>query len=285
MWGNFKIAYTDNTWPTWTAGSTGPTCTIQTLGTTGFGEQRFLFDGFAADPGTVAGRDEFRGTNGSLYFLRRQDVLEGSERVRIEVRDKDSGMVLAVKNLTPVLDYDIDYLQGRILLAQPLPATADDGMLVSSGSISGHPVFPGGALRIHPRDSMTRTRWRPAAGFITGSMTRQAGPDRQPGRGGGHRKQPGWSGCDPAQVRPVVAQTRNGPHQRSGRAHGDSRRRLQLRHSRFSADDSGVSASAYRVDGSIGFKDFFQTAAAGSPSTIRISRRAIRRRAWPPTGI
>ena len=75
-----------------------------------------MADGFAAEPGTVAGRDEFRGTGGSLYFLRRQDVLEGSERVRIEIRDKDSGMVLGVKNLTPVLDYDIDYLQGRLLL-------------------------------------------------------------------------------------------------------------------------------------------------------------------------
>ena len=100
-----------------------------------------MVDGFAADPGTVAGRDEFRGTDGSLYFLRRQDILEGSERVRIEVRDKDSGMVLGVKNLTPVLDYDIDYLQGRILLAQPLPATANDGMLVSSGSITGNLVY------------------------------------------------------------------------------------------------------------------------------------------------
>ncbi len=65
----------------------------------------------------------------------------GSERVRIEVRDKDSGIVLGVKNLTPVLDYDIDYLQGRILLAQPLSTTADDGLLVHSGSISGNPVF------------------------------------------------------------------------------------------------------------------------------------------------
>jgi len=60
--------------------------------------------------------------------------------LRIEVprqglRDRSGG-----QNLTPVLDYDIDYLQGRILLSQPLPATADDGLLVHSGSISGHPV-------------------------------------------------------------------------------------------------------------------------------------------------
>jgi len=141
LWGNFKVAYTDTTLAHVDRGLYGANLHYQPVDTTSFGEPRLLVDGFAADPGTVAGRDEFRGTDGSLYFLRRQDVLEGSERVRIEVRDKDSGIVVAVKNLTPVLDYDIDYLQGRILLSQPLPATADDGLLVHSASISGHPVF------------------------------------------------------------------------------------------------------------------------------------------------
>ncbi|MCJ7816189.1 MAG: OmpA family protein, partial [Xanthomonadales bacterium] len=141
LWGNFKIGYTDNDLAHVDRGLYGANLHYQPLDTTSFGEPRLLVDGFAADPGTVAGRDEFLGTSGSLYFLRRQDVLDGSERVRIEVRDKDSGMVLGVKNLTPALDYDIDYLQGRILLAKPLPATADDGLLVHSGSISGNPVF------------------------------------------------------------------------------------------------------------------------------------------------
>ncbi|MBT8342179.1 MAG: flagellar motor protein MotB, partial [Desulfatitalea sp.] len=39
------------------------------------------------------------------------------------------------------LDYDIDYLQGRILLSQPLPTTADDDLLVASAAISGHPTY------------------------------------------------------------------------------------------------------------------------------------------------
>jgi flagellar motor protein MotB len=141
LWGNFKVGYTDNDLAHVDRGLYGANLHLQPLAATSFGEPRLLLDGFAADPGTVAGRDEFRGTGGSLYFLRRQDVLQGSERVRIEVRDKDSGMVLGVKNLTPVLDYDIDYLQGRILLAQPLSATADDGLLVSTDAISGHSVF------------------------------------------------------------------------------------------------------------------------------------------------
>ncbi len=56
-----------------------------------------------------------------LFYLRQQDILEGSESVRVEVRDKDSGIVLGVKNLVAELDYDIDYLQGRILLSEVLP--------------------------------------------------------------------------------------------------------------------------------------------------------------------
>ena len=141
LWGNFKIGYTDNDLAHVDRGLYGANLHYQPLDVTSFGEPRLLVDGFGADPGTIAGRDEFRGTDGSLYFLRRQDVLEGSESVRIEVRDKDSGVVLAVKNLVPVLDYSIDYLQGRILLAEPLPSTADDGLLVHSGSISGNPTY------------------------------------------------------------------------------------------------------------------------------------------------
>ncbi|MHC4434909.1 MAG: porin family protein, partial [Planctomycetota bacterium] len=141
LWGNFKIGYTDNDLAHVDRGLYGANLHYQPLDTTGFGEPHLLLDGFVADPGTVAERDEFLGTGGSLYFLRRQDVLQGSERVRIEVRDKVSGIVVGVKNLTPVLDYDIDYLQGRILLAQPLSPIADDSLLVRSSSIGGNPVF------------------------------------------------------------------------------------------------------------------------------------------------
>ncbi len=141
MWGNFRVGYTDNDLAHVDRGLYGGNLHYQTPGVTGFGEKRFMVDGFAADPGTVAGRDEFRGTGGSLYYLRRKDVLQGSERVRVEVRDKDSGIVLAVKNLTPVLDYDIDYLQGRLLLTKPLDSTAADNLLVQSDSTGGNPVF------------------------------------------------------------------------------------------------------------------------------------------------
>ena len=139
--GNFTIGYLDTTLTQVDRGLYGITGHYETESYTSFGEEKLLVEGFAAEPGTVAGRDEFRGTGGSLYFLRHQDILIGSDRLRIEVRDKDSGVVIGVKNLVPVIDYDLDYIQGRILLSQPLASLADDGLLVSDSSLSGNPVY------------------------------------------------------------------------------------------------------------------------------------------------
>ncbi|MBW2688810.1 MAG: flagellar motor protein MotB, partial [Deltaproteobacteria bacterium] len=141
LWGNFKVGYLDNSLAHVDRELYGASLHYQSLDITSFGEQRLIVDGFGADPGTVAGRDEFRGTGGSLFYLRQRDVLEGSETLRIEVRDKDSGLVLGVKSLAPELDYDIDYIQGRILLAEILPTTAANDLLVNTDSIGGNPVF------------------------------------------------------------------------------------------------------------------------------------------------
>ena len=40
-------------------------------------------------------------------------------------------------NLRPITDYDIDYIQGRILLAEPLAATVADGQLVRDEGLGG----------------------------------------------------------------------------------------------------------------------------------------------------
>ncbi|WP_303906201.1 OmpA family protein [Thiohalomonas denitrificans] len=141
MWGNFKIGYLGNSLAHVDRSLYGANLHYQTLGATSFGEERLMLDGFVAEPGTIASRDEFRGTGGSLYSLRHRDILAGSERVRIEIRDKDSGIITGVKNLSPGLDYDVDYLQGRVLLAEPLSATASDDMLVDSGTGSGDRVY------------------------------------------------------------------------------------------------------------------------------------------------
>jgi hypothetical protein len=141
LWGNFTTNYADNELAQMDRGLYGANAHWQSDAITSFGEQRVSVDAFAAQPGTVAGRDEFRGTGGSLYFLHNQDILTGSERVRIEMRDKDSGLVTGVVNLRPSIDYDVDYLQGRILLSEPLSSTGDDNLLVRSGGASGEEAY------------------------------------------------------------------------------------------------------------------------------------------------
>jgi len=141
QWGNFKVGYMNNELAQVDRGLYGANVHYQSDSTTKFGEKNFVVDTFAAEPGTISSREEFRGTGGSLYYLRRQDVLAGSERVRIEMRDKASGLVTSVVNLTPAMDYDIDYLQGRILLSEPLASTVDDNLLVRSDAISGDDAY------------------------------------------------------------------------------------------------------------------------------------------------
>ncbi|MGB7374118.1 hypothetical protein [Pontixanthobacter sp.] len=108
------------------------------IATTDFGERKVQITGFASDPGTVPGREEFRGTGGSLYFLKRQDVSIGSERVRIEVRDRETGLVLESRDLFAQQDYDFDPFQGRITLLKPLASTVSNGGVVREGASTGN---------------------------------------------------------------------------------------------------------------------------------------------------
>ena len=141
MWGNFTVGYMENELAQIDRGLYGGNLHYETQSTTSFGEQRLRIDAFGAEPGTVPSRQEFRGTGGSLYFLRHQDLSIGSERLRIEIRDRSSGLVTGVVNLSPTLDYDIDYLQGSVLLAEPLASTVNDNMLVRSGALSGDEAY------------------------------------------------------------------------------------------------------------------------------------------------
>ncbi len=141
MWGNFKVDYMGNELAQVDRGLYGANAHYGSEATTSFGERRAAVDGFAAEPGTMPSYEEFRGTGGSLYFLHHQDILTGSERLRIEIRDKDSQLVTGVVNLRPVTDYDIDYLQGRVLLSEPLSSTADDNLLVRSSGLSGDEAY------------------------------------------------------------------------------------------------------------------------------------------------
>jgi hypothetical protein len=84
------------------------------------------FAGSMADPVRgVASRpahEELTATGGSLYFLGSSAIVEGSELLRVELRDGLTGLPLAERHLVRHRDYEIDSFTGRILLARPLSA-------------------------------------------------------------------------------------------------------------------------------------------------------------------
>ena len=141
MWGNFQTHWSGTDFANINRGMYGANAHWEAQNQTRYGEKRAQIDLFAGDPGTLGARDDFRGTGGSLYYLRHLDITLGSEQVWVEVRDKDSGIVLKATQLTAGQDYDINSIQGRLLLTSPLPSTADDSQLVRSGSLSGNPVY------------------------------------------------------------------------------------------------------------------------------------------------
>src|SRR5215469_2800334 len=141
MWGNFEVGYGENELAQVDRGLYGANAQYGSELTTSFGERRITVNGFAAQPGTMPSYEEFRGTGGSLYFLHHQDILTGSESIRIEIRDKISNIVTGVVNLRPDVDYEIDYLQGRLLLSQPLSSTANDDLLVRDTGLSGDEAY------------------------------------------------------------------------------------------------------------------------------------------------
>ena len=141
MWGNFATQITGTEFAHLDRGLYGGIADFNSQKSTSFGERVTQITGFAADPGTLPAREEFRGTGGSVYFLERQDLSIGSERLRVEIRDKVSGLVVETRELRPQEDYDVDYIQGRILLSDPLQSTARDNQVVRDGALSGNDVF------------------------------------------------------------------------------------------------------------------------------------------------
>ncbi len=86
---------------------------------------------------TLPAHAEFLPTGGSLFYLPFSAIARGSELVRVIVRDGITAVPLGERHLIRGVDYEIDYLSGRILLAQPLSMTLGQGILLSDPPTAG----------------------------------------------------------------------------------------------------------------------------------------------------
>ncbi len=106
--------------------------------------------GFVAQQDRMVQRhtDVMRGTGGSLYYLSVRDVVEGSERIDLVVRDRISGMELGRIPQARNTDYVIDPMQGRITFKSPVSGAVDGTLAIGQTGLAGqnltwngHPLF------------------------------------------------------------------------------------------------------------------------------------------------
>ncbi len=81
--------------------------------------------------------ERFESTGGSLFFLAKNPVVQGSEVIRVEWRDAVTQLPVRDVHLQRLRDYTIDAVSGRILLARPLSFYVGDSMLGSDPLTNG----------------------------------------------------------------------------------------------------------------------------------------------------
>ena len=135
LWGNYRTKVNGSKFIRNERGLYGAHGVYKSETVTKDGERKVEVEAYAASPDTLPQRDVMRGTGGSAYFLTRRDISKGSEQVSIEIRDRFTDQVIRREYLQYARDYTIDYVQGVIILKNPLASTSSDGDLVRSEAL------------------------------------------------------------------------------------------------------------------------------------------------------
>ncbi len=138
MWGNFKTRIDGVELARYERGLYGASAELRSERMAPIGEAAASITAFAAQPGTLPSRDEMRATGGSVYFLRRQDISAGSDQVSIEERDAITGLTVSRTQLRSGVDYEMDYVQGVILLKRPLASSVMSSSAVQDSALGGN---------------------------------------------------------------------------------------------------------------------------------------------------
>jgi uncharacterized repeat protein (TIGR01451 family) len=100
------------------------------------------------------------GTSG-LYQLTRKNILDNSDKVRIEVRERfQSQNIVSTQTMTRYLDYDIDYIKGTLFFKRPVntrDAAFNQVFIIAeyeSGDPSDETLTAGGRVNIKPSNKL-----------------------------------------------------------------------------------------------------------------------------------
>jgi hypothetical protein len=143
QWGNYNTGMTDTEYMQYDRSLYGARFRHESRRATEFGDAKTGLTLFGSEAQSTAGHVTFQATGGSLYYLRDTDIVMGSEKVWVEVRRRDTQQVVERQVLFAGRDYEIDPLQGRIILRQPLSQVVKDrrNSIIRSSPLEGDEVF------------------------------------------------------------------------------------------------------------------------------------------------
>lgn len=131
LWGNYETGLDNGVYNNYNRSLYGARTEYNSLKLNSFGESKNHLKVFASSPDTSYKRDMFLGTGGSIYNLSERDVVIGSPKLTLELKDKQTGRVVNRVPLTQGTDYTINELAGRIILTNPLSQNYFDNTLTN----------------------------------------------------------------------------------------------------------------------------------------------------------
>ena len=142
MWGNDNLGTTRTLLSQYNRSLYGGHVKYKSRIQTKYGQNKTSVSAFGAAPETLLGHNEFLGTGGRVYTLRHNDVVQGSEKIVLELRERDSGIMKKQVVLKPFEDYEFDYLAGRVVLNRDLTTfQLEDGNITTGDNVNGRDYY------------------------------------------------------------------------------------------------------------------------------------------------
>ncbi len=141
QWSNYSVGFEDTEFARYTRSLYGGKINFESVGTTEFGEAKTKIVAFRARAQQKNAHNEFLATGGSLYYLRHKKIVEGSDSIKIEVRDKITGLVISSKEMVEGADYEMDYEQGRMLFWKPIQTIVQAYSIINDDLLDGNLVY------------------------------------------------------------------------------------------------------------------------------------------------
>ena len=143
LWGNYNTDLTGTELSAFNRSLYGAKLNHRSTKVTTNGNHKTDITVFGSEAQSAFRHNQFIGTGGSLYYLKDTDIVDGSEKVWVEIRQRNSERAVQKVVLEEGRDYQIDDFQGRIILHRPLLQIAQQSgpSLIKDTPLDGNQVF------------------------------------------------------------------------------------------------------------------------------------------------